>query len=56
MNPIISMMANGAKENYPGQELRQIKAEANALPAVISVLLTQRDARITGAESEKSTS
>ena len=29
MNPIVSMMANGAKRDFSGAELRQIKVEAN---------------------------
>ena len=29
MNLIVSMMANGAKREFGGAELRQIKAEAN---------------------------
>ena len=29
MNPIVSMMANGAKRVFSGVELRQIKTEAN---------------------------
>ncbi len=29
MNPIVSMMANGAKSDFSKQELRKIKSEAN---------------------------